>query len=86
MAWFGMNNLEGWGGPNPDWWYDRQKELGQKINERMRSLGMDPVLPGFAGMVPSNFTEKTGNAALAQGNWCGFKRPYILEPHHRHLR
>ena len=21
QAWWGMNNLEGWGGPNPDWWY-----------------------------------------------------------------
>ena len=25
QAWFLMNNLEGWGGPNPDNWYERQK-------------------------------------------------------------
>lgn len=79
MAWFGMNNLEGWGGPNPDWWYTRQAQLGQKINERMRSLGIEPVLPGFAGMVPSNFSEKTGVAAASQGGWCGFQRPYIVD-------
>lgn len=79
MAWFGMNNLEGWGGPNPDWWYQRQAELGTKINARMRELGIEPVLPGFAGMVPSNFTAKTGIAASGQGNWCGFKRPYIVD-------
>lgn len=79
MAWFGMNNLEGWGGPNPNWWYERQAQLGLKISERMRSLGIEPVLPGFAGMVPSNFTSKTGIAASSQGKWCGFQRPYIVD-------
>lgn len=80
QAWWGMNNLEGWGGPNPDWWYTRQEQLSKKINDRMRELGMLPVLPGFCGMVPSNFKEKTGNAAKNQGDWCAFKRPYILDP------
>ncbi len=79
MAWFGMNNLQGWGGPNPDWWYQRQAELGKKMIARMHELGIEPVLPGFAGMVPSNFTSKTGIAASGQGNWCGFVRPYILD-------
>lgn len=80
QAWWGMNNLEGWGGPNPDWWYTRQAELAKNINDRMRELGMQPVLPGFSGMVPSNFTAKTSYATNAQGNWCGFTRPYILDP------
>ncbi|MBQ8222706.1 MAG: alpha-N-acetylglucosaminidase [Bacteroidales bacterium] len=80
QAWWGMNNLEGWGGPNPDWWYERQAVLSKKICDRMRELGMQPVLPGFSGMVPSNFTEKTGNASNSQGLWCGFKRPNILNP------
>ena len=82
QAWWGMNNLEGWGGPNPTWWYDRQAKLAKNITDRMRELGMQPVLPGFSGMVPSNFTAKTGHAANQQGNWCGFKRPYILNPNH----
>ena len=80
QAWWGMNNLEGWGGPNPAWWYKRQQQLAGQILGRMRQLGMEPVLPGFCGMVPSNFTTKTGNAANNQGNWCGFTRPYILDP------
>ena len=80
QAWWGMNNLEGWGGPNPSWWYKRQKTLSANICSRMRELGMQPVLPGFCGMVPSNFTTKTGNAAKAQGGWCAFTRPYILDP------
>lgn len=78
MAWFSMNNLEGHGGPNPDWWYERQAKLGGDINARMRELGMQPVIPGFAGMVPSNFTARTGIQAVTQGNWCAFVRPYIL--------
>ena len=81
MAWFAMNNLEGHGGPNPDWWYTRQAELGKNINERMKALGMDPVLPGFAGMVPTNFTSKTGIKANGQGSWSGgFTRPFLLTP------
>ncbi len=80
QAWWGMNNLEGWGGKNPKWWYERQAVLSRKICDRMRELGMQPVLPGFSGMVPSNFTEKTGNTANNQGLWCGFDRPHILNP------
>ena len=80
QAWWGMNNLEGWGGKNPDWWYNRQTTLARKICDRMRELGIQPVLPGFSGMVPSDFTDKTGISSNSQGLWCGFKRPHILNP------
>ena len=79
QAWWGMNNLEGWGGKNPDWWYKRQEALAKKILARERELGMQPVLPGYAGMVPSDIAKK-GYSANNQGNWCGFVRPYILDP------
>ncbi len=88
-AWWGMNNLEGWGGTASDgWggvqddaWYTRQTTLAQSILERQRELGMQPVLPGFSGMVPSNFTSKTGIATDDNGgNWGGFVRPYIIDP------
>lgn len=80
QAWWGMNNLEGWGGPNPDRWYVRQEALAKKILARQRELGMQPVLPGYSGMVPSDFSSKTGNSANNQGEWCYFLRPYILNP------
>ena len=79
QAWWGMNNLEGWGGPNPEWWYKRQAELCKKIVGRQKELGMQPVLPGYSGMVPSDIETK-GYAAKNQGNWCAFVRPYILDP------
>lgn len=80
QAWWGMNNLQGWGGPNPDWWYTRQEQLAKNILNRERELGMQPVLPGYAGMAPSDITEKTGISANSQGNWNAFQRPYILDP------
>ena len=79
QAWWGMNNLEGWGGPNPQWWYERQSTLARKMLARMRELGMQPVLPGYAGMVPSDIGTK-GYTAINQGGWCAFTRPYILDP------
>ena len=30
LAWWLMNNLEGWGGPNPDSWYTQQETLQKK--------------------------------------------------------
>ena len=89
IAWWGMNNLEGWGGTEFDgWggvqddaWYERQSQLAASILSRQRELGMQPVLPGFSGMVPSNFTAKTHVPTDANGGvWCGFTRPRIIDP------
>ena len=79
QAWWGMNNLEGLGGKNADWWYERQATLARKILERERELGMEPVLPGYSGMVPSNIADH-GYTATSQGTWNGLQRPYILDP------
>lgn len=79
QAWWLMSNLEGWGGPNPDWWYQRQEELSKFILSRMRELGMEPVLPGYGGILPSNAAEKMGVEAMEQGTWCaGFQRPAFM--------
>lgn len=86
QAWWMMNNLQGWGGPNPAWWYQRQEKLTRKILKRMRQLGMTPVLPGYSGMVPSNITEKTGWKVSDPGQWCGFQRPAFLLPTDEHFQ
>ena len=80
MAWWQMNNLEGWGGPLPIQWFDNQEKLQKKILERAKSLDIQPILPGFSGMVPRNFTEKTGIEINNPGLWCGFPRPGFLSP------
>jgi len=87
-AWWGMNNLQGWGGDGKDQsrgvtdnaWYERQSRLARLITSRERELGMEPVLPGYSGMVPTDFTERTGYATETTNRWCGFARPYIQDP------
>ncbi len=97
IAWWAMNNLEGWGGTaagskssynnlpgaggvQDDAWYARQKKLADSIVTRQRELGMQPVLPGWSGMVPTNFASKSGYATRGNGgNWAGdFVRPLLL--------
>ena len=96
IAWWAMNNLEGWGGTasgaksggtwagaggvQDDAWYARQRNLAKQITDRQRELGMQPVLPGWSGMVPTNFTSKSGYATRGNGGkWAGdFVRPLLL--------
>ena len=96
IAWWAMNNLEGWGGTasgtksggtwdgaggvQDDAWYVRQKNLAKQITDRQRELGMQPVLPGWSGMVPTNFASKSGYATRDNGGkWAGdFVRPLLL--------
>ena len=85
MAWWQMNNLEGWGGPNPDSWYRQQEALQKKIITRMRELGIEPVFPGYAGMVPRNIGEKLGYQIADPGKWCGFPRPAFLSTEDEHF-
>ncbi len=79
-AWWGMNNLEGWGGTHLNAWYARQTWLAQLICKRERELGMQPVLPGFSGMVPSQFERITHISTERANLWCQFQRPAILDP------
>lgn len=75
-----MNNLEGWGGPNPDSWYSQQEELQKNIVNRMHEYGIKPVLPGYAGMVPHDVNEKLGFNVTDPGRWNSFPRPAFLQP------
>lgn len=78
QAWWLMNNLEGWGGPNsPEWYADRER-LQKDILGAMREYGMDPVLPGYSGMVPHDAAERLGVEASGTGLWNGFVRPAFL--------
>lgn len=98
IAWFAMNNLEGWGGTiesqgtgvfmqgNPDWWYTRQENLCRDMLQRMRELGMQPVIPGFSGQVPNCIVNYTidgfsSGDVVNNGSWAGgYTRPDILKP------
>lgn len=80
LAWWEMNNLEGWGGPLPLNWYKQQETLQKKILVRMKEMGMKPVLPGYCGMVPHDAKERLGLNVTDAGKWNGYQRPANLSP------
>jgi len=80
FAWFWMGNLDAWGGPLPLSWMKSHAALQEKILQRERELGMQPVLPAFTGHVPPAFKKKFPNAKLKATNWTnGFADTYILD-------
>ncbi len=93
LAWWEMNNLEGWGGPLPLNWYVQQESLQKQIVKRMKEYGMHPVLPGYSGMCPSQAQVEKKDALSSDTSletdesaqssiqlWNGFTRPGVLYP------
>lgn len=80
LAWWEMNNLEGWGGPLPLNWYKQQETLQKKILARMKEMGMKPVLPGYCGMAPHDAKQKLGLNVTDAGRWNSYQRPANLSP------
>ncbi|MDE6783587.1 MAG: alpha-N-acetylglucosaminidase, partial [Paramuribaculum sp.] len=80
QAWWLMNNLEGWGGPVSEAYYERQSSLQQRILAEMRAWGMEPVLPGYSGMIPHDASSTLGIPTADGGSWLGFTRPAVILP------
>lgn len=77
-----MGNVNGWAGPLPEYWMQRQLELAKKILERERAYGMEPILPAFAGYVPPLFSTVYPHSKVSQlDKWAqGFNGTYYLDP------
>jgi alpha-N-acetylglucosaminidase len=81
QPWQYMSNMEDYGGPVPPVVIERRAALGRKIVARMRELGMEPVLQGYYGMVPSDFRTRFPQAKVhPQGDWNEVQRPDMLDP------
>uniref|UniRef100_UPI0040254968 alpha-N-acetylglucosaminidase n=1 Tax=Prevotella sp. TaxID=59823 RepID=UPI0040254968 len=80
QAWWLMNNLEGWGGPNSDNWYRQREVLQKQILKRMKELGINACLPGYSGMVPHDANKRLGLDVADPGKWNDYKRPAFLLP------
>lgn len=79
LAWHWMGNLDGFGGPLPQKVIDGHLKLQKKIVTRMRSLGMTPVLPAFAGHVPPAITNRFPRARVkTMGTWSASAYPTCL--------
>uniref|UniRef100_A0A8C8R5U4 Alpha-N-acetylglucosaminidase n=1 Tax=Pelusios castaneus TaxID=367368 RepID=A0A8C8R5U4_9SAUR len=85
LAWNRMGNLHTWAGPLPLAWNLKQLYLQYRILERMRSLGMIPVLPAFAGHVPRGVLRAFPRINVTRlGSWsnfdCTYSCTYLLDP------
>jgi len=81
IPWERMGNIEGYLAPLSSAWIDKKRELQVRILERMRSLGMKPVLPAFAGYVPAAFAERHPEARIYRmRSWESFPGTYWLDP------
>uniref|UniRef100_A0A674IH72 Alpha-N-acetylglucosaminidase n=2 Tax=Terrapene triunguis TaxID=2587831 RepID=A0A674IH72_9SAUR len=85
LAWNRMGNLHTWAGPLPLSWNLKQLYLQYRILERMRSLGMIPVLPAFAGHVPRGVLRAFPRINVTRlGSWsnfdCTYSCAYLLDP------
>lgn len=60
---------------------DWQAELEKKILHRMKGLGIEPVMQGFYGMIPTTLKKQLPVRVIEQGKWVGgFQRPDFLLP------
>jgi alpha-N-acetylglucosaminidase len=66
FAWQWMTNIESIFGPLPQQWIERSIDLGKKILQRERELGMTPILQGFTGYVPIKLMEKQPQANIVK--------------------
>jgi hypothetical protein len=82
QPWWLLQNMSGFGGPVSRQLIEKRAVLAERIVDRVRELGMTPVLPGYYGSVPDDFPAKHGGDAtvVAQGTWGAFKRPDWLDP------
>lgn len=86
-AWWHMGNLEGEGGPVSQERIEAEAELGRKIFKRCRELGIEPVLQGFAGLLPHDIGKHIdGLDMVPQGKWVtGYQRQALLSPNSSHF-
>ncbi|MER5490248.1 alpha-N-acetylglucosaminidase [Streptomyces sp. NPDC002490] len=81
QPWWLLQNLSGFPAPPSRRLIGERAALGRRICDRLRELGMEPVLPGWSGMVPPGFADRNpGARTIAQGEWYGFDRPDWLDP------
>lgn len=84
LPWHRMGNINKHDGPLPQSYLDKSVILQKKIIARMKELGMKPVVPAFAGFVPSALKRVQPEADITDMQpWAGFEKgcgTYILSP------
>lgn len=85
--WQLMGNICCYDGPISLQLLKKRAASTQKIIASLRRLGITPVLPGYYGIVPSDFDKVVPGAhVIEQGNWSGgFIRPGWIDPRDPHF-
>lgn len=82
-----MGNIRGWGGPLSRAWHNRTIKLQHLILDRMRDLGIIPVLPAFAGHVPRDFIRVFPEANVTKvKQWNDFEDEYCWYKFYHYYR
>jgi alpha-N-acetylglucosaminidase len=77
LPWHRMGNVNRHGGPLSDHWMDEQRLLQKKILNRMRELGMRPIVPAFSGFIPAALRREYPHAnVVTNSNWADFPAEY----------
>ena len=81
LPWLRMGNISGIDAPLPSSWHEDQIALQHRILARMRELGMQPICPGFSGVVSAAWVQRHSQAPVLQLHWGGQKRfeTYLLQ-------
>ncbi|MEU7649791.1 alpha-N-acetylglucosaminidase [Streptomyces huasconensis] len=86
QPWWLLQNMSAFPHPVSRQLLDARARLGRRVCDRLRELGMTPVLPGYFGTVPPGFAERNpGARTVPQGDWVGFARPDWLDPRTGHF-
>ncbi len=69
LPWMRMGNISGINGPLDQSWYDNRIELQHKVLDRMKELGMKPIVHGFPGFIPQAFKRIHPELEISQTSW-----------------
>lgn len=90
LPWHRMGNINNFDGPLPQSWIDGHRHLQHRILDRMRELGIAPIVPGFSGFVPQGFKRLHPEIETFTEMWHSTEVPhlsktFILDPRVDHM-
>lgn len=80
LPWMRMGNVSGIDGPLNEDWHKQQIALQHQILDRMRSLDMKPICPGFPGFIPEAFKRIHPELEIIETHWGGAFRNWMVSP------
>lgn len=80
LPWMRMGNISGVDGPLDANWHADQIALQHKILNRMRSLGMKPICPGFSGFITEAFKRLYPDLNIVETHWGGAFHNWMISP------